>query len=96
MSFKIEINNDKEVRIYNTENNATTPFFLQPTWPDGTPWTDKAEAQNWASVLVESWENPKSEFIAGTSPDNHPRLRPEPVKIDPDTGEPIEPTDTNA
>lgn len=91
MKYKYEINDKKEIRVWDLENpnKKNAPFLLQPNWPNGIEWTDKKEAEAWAELLIESMENPDSEFIPGTSPDNHPRKRPEPVEIDPETGEPI-------
>ena len=71
------------------QDGEDVPFAHQPDWPDATPWADADEAKAWAELLIESMQNPKSEFIPGTSPSNHPRPRPEPVEIDPVTGQPI-------
>jgi len=86
--MRYEIDKNNAVRIFNNPENV--PFVFQPDWPDTTPWADADEAKDWAELLIQSMQNTESEFIPGTSPDNHPRPRPEPVEIDPETGEPIE------
>lgn len=53
------------------------PFRVQPTWPNGEPWADEAEALEWAQAVIEQIENPESEFIAGFSREE-PRI-PKPV-----------------
>ena len=85
--MKYEIDENNAIRIFN--NGETVPFGYQPDWPDGTPWANVDEAKDWAELLIESMQNPDSEFLPGMSPDNHPRPRPEPVRYDPETGEPI-------
>ena len=87
--MRYEIDKKNAVRVF--DEGLDVPFLYQPNWPDNTPWATKAQAKNWAQLLIESLENPDSEFVAGTSPDNHPRPRPEPVQYDPNTGEPISP-----
>lgn len=76
--MRYEIDNKNTVRVF--EEGSDIPFALQPTWPDNTAWTTKAEAKDWAELLIESMQNPLSEFIPGTSPDNHPMKRPEPTQ----------------
>ena len=85
--MRYEIDDKNAVKVYNDGQNV--PFAYQPDWPDTTPWADADEAKAWAELLIESMENPNSDFIPGTSPENHPRPRPEPARYDPDTGEPI-------
>ena len=87
--MRYEIDENNAIRVFN--DGEDVPFAYQPDWPDATPWANKAEAKAWAELLIESMENPESEFIPGTSPDNHPKPRPEPVQYDPNTGEPISP-----
>ena len=85
--MRYEIDEKNAIRVWN--DGEDVPFAYQPDWPDTTPWANKAEAKAWAELLIESMQNPESEFIPGTSPDNHPRPRPEPVQYDPNTGKPI-------
>jgi len=87
--MRYEIDENNAVRVFN--DGEDVPFAYQPDWPDATPWASKAQVKDWAELLIESMQNPESEFIPGTSPDNHPRPRPEPVQYDPNTGEPISP-----
>jgi len=91
MKFKYEITKKNEVKVWDLENpnEKNAPFLAQPNWPDGTAWKDKAEAEAWIELFIESMQNPESEFIPGTSPDNHPRPRPKLIEFDPETGNPI-------
>lgn len=65
-----------------TENNTVEVFgndslvVTQPTWGDGSAWSNKEEAEGWAEIFTESLNNPTSEFVAGISPNNHPIVRP--------------------
>jgi hypothetical protein len=78
--YRYEIDTKKAIRVWDNENpnENDAPFFYQPDWPNATPWATKAEAETWVQVFIESLENPESEFVAGDSPDNHPKPRPEP------------------
>lgn len=82
MRYIYEINETNAIRVWDTEtpNELNAPFFLQPDWPDATPWADRAEAEAWAQVFIESLVNPESEFIPGDSPNEPKKLRPEPTK----------------
>jgi len=82
MRYRYEVNNKNEVKVWDNENpnENDAPFFFQPDWPDGTPWANKSEAEDWAQVFIESLDNPESEFVAGENPENHPKPRPEPVE----------------
>lgn len=87
MRYNYEINSDLEIRVWDTENpnEKNAPFIYQPHWPNGAEWTDKAEAQTWLDLFIESLENPESEYLPGNSPDEPKKLRLQP-----------EPTDTEA
>ena len=75
------------VKIWDLEVSSINdaPNFLQPDWPDGTPWANKEEASSWAEIFIESLKNPYSEFIPGLSPSSHPTPRPrvleEPIAV---------------
>lgn len=73
---KIEIDNLNTVKIWLDDIDALEPSVLQPTWPDGTKWASKEEAQSWAEALVEANQNPSSEFLPGDTPGQplRPRL----------------------
>jgi hypothetical protein len=77
--YTYEIDKDNAVKVWDNENpnELNAPFLLQPDWPDSSPWANKAEAEDWALLFIESLENPESEFVPGESPDNHPKPRPE-------------------
>lgn len=74
--MRYEIDETNAIRVYN--DGETVPFCFQPDWPDTTPWADRAEAENWAQLLIESMQNPDAEFIPGVSPDKHPTPKPQP------------------
>lgn len=82
MKYKYEINDKNEIRIWDTENpnELNAPFFLQPDYPDGSPWANKLDATAWAELFIESLVNPESEFLPGDSPDEPKKLRPKPAE----------------
>lgn len=71
MNYKYELGPKHEISVWNLDNPTpeNVPHFFQPNWPDGTPWADKAEAENWAKALIELFSNPDCEFEPGPSPD---------------------------
>lgn len=75
--MRYEIDKDNGVRVY--EDGADVPFRYQPFWPDTTPWANKAEAEAYALLLIESIENPESQYVPGVSPEKPKRPRPEPT-----------------
>lgn len=75
--MRYEIDQNNTLRVYNaTEDDGSAPFLLQPYWPDGTPWENKAQVIEWASIYIESITNPNSKYIFGLTPTEHPRIRP--------------------
>ena len=78
--YRFEIDTDNAIRIWDnvTIGEQGAPFLFQPDWPDVTPWSDAAQATDWAEVFIASLVDPLSEFVAGNSPDTHPAIRPEP------------------
>jgi hypothetical protein len=78
MRYRYEIDTNKAIRVWDTQNpnENDAPFFFQPDWPNGSAWANKAEAEDWANVFIESLVNPDSDFVAGDSPENHPAPRP--------------------
>lgn len=68
--MRYEIDKNNTIRVFNDLEDF--PFALQPNWPDGTPWANREEAEAWAQLLIESMQNNLSEFMPGTSPENHP------------------------
>jgi hypothetical protein len=77
-AFRFEIDKKNAIRIWDDSNpnENDAPFFLQPTWPNGTEWASKGEAEEWALTFLESLENPESEFLAGDSPEEPKKVRP--------------------
>lgn len=88
--MRYEIDNKNAIRVFN--DGEDFPVAFQPDWPDTTPWASADEAKQWAELLIESMENPESEYLPGISPDEPKRLRPEPVEIEPETGLPVKET----
>lgn len=72
-TFSYIIDEDNTLKIY---RGNTWPLILQPTWPNGTPWSNRQEVEAWADLYIEHIENPESEYIPGNSPDNPKVLRP--------------------
>lgn len=52
-NFRYEINEINEVLIWNDSapNEDDAPFFLQPSFPDGTVWTAE-QAEDWAVNFI--------------------------------------------
>jgi hypothetical protein len=63
--MKYEINSSLEVRIWYEDGEA--PNIYQPTWPDGTPWASKKEAEAWAKQSILSIQDPTADY-PGVSP----------------------------
>lgn len=52
-SYKIAKNN--VVEIYrSTSETPETPVLTMANWPNGTAWANKAEAEAWATLFVDS------------------------------------------
>ena len=54
------------VKIY--EDKATTPFLVQPNWPDGQPWA-AGEAAAWAAQKILELTDDTADY-AGHNPAN--------------------------
>lgn len=69
--YRYEIDADNAIRVWDEENpnELGAPFLFQPDWPNGTAWGDKAEAQAWVELYIESLLNPESELVPGSSPE---------------------------
>lgn len=76
--YRYEIDSENAVRIWDLENpnEINAPFLFQPDWPNATPWADADEAESWALAVIESLENPESEFLAGETPSEPLKPRP--------------------
>jgi len=55
---RYEVNANNEVFIWIGETEE--PNLFQPQWPDGTPWADKAEAENWAQQFFATINDPEA------------------------------------
>lgn len=69
--YRYEIDTENAIRVWDEENpnELNAPFLFQPDWPNGTAWADKAEAQAWVELYIESLLNPESELVPGGSPE---------------------------
>ena len=76
--MRYEIDDNNAIRVFS--EGQSVPFCFQPDWPDSTPWASKAEAENWAELLIESMTNLETTHVPGNSPNTHPAIRPEPVE----------------
>lgn len=76
-NYKYEVNEKNEIRIWDlvNPNFKGSPFLFQPTWPNGAAWASPEEAAAWAELVIESMENPTSEFLAGDSPEEPRKQR---------------------
>lgn len=78
MSYRYEIDELNAIRIWDEAkpNEENLPFLFQPDWPNAAPWGDRAEAEAWAELYIESLANPESEFVPGASPEEPRKPRP--------------------
>lgn len=85
--YRYQLGKDNAISFYDDENPIEdgSPFFYQPDWPNGAKWASKAEAEAWAKAFIAELQDPKSEFVAGDSPDQP--LKPRPI-IQPEVIEP--------
>lgn len=78
--YTFEIDENNAVRIFMEGQEA--PVIFQPDWPNGTPWASREEAETWAQLYIESFENPAVPFLPGFSPEEPARPRPESAGVD--------------
>jgi hypothetical protein len=80
--YHYEIDTDNAVRVWDLENpnEFNVPFLFQPVWPDGTPWSDRSEAEAWVELFIDSMLDEASEFLPGENPAEPKRLRPDPTE----------------
>jgi hypothetical protein len=62
------------------EAESDVAFLSQPSWPDGTPWHNEAEALEFFEVLTASFTDPTAPLV-GDNPSNHPQARLEPEAL---------------
>lgn len=53
--MRLEIDAQNCIRIFRTGEDF--PFFEQPTWPNGTAWRSRAEAETWANEYLLTIQN---------------------------------------
>lgn len=64
-----KITNTNTAEIYRSDSESPElPFLIMPTWPNGEPWSTKAEAESWATLFISSQEE-GAELRPGDSPD---------------------------
>lgn len=58
------------------------PNLLQPTWPDGTPWANQAEAESWGQQALLANDDDTAD-LPGNSPNESiiPRVTPEMAQL---------------
>lgn len=58
--YRVEIDDTNTVRIWDEENpnEFNAPFILQPIHPDGRPWINRVEAQDWLDNFLEEMNTP--------------------------------------
>lgn len=70
MRYEIDQNN----AIHMWHDGEDVPFLFQPDYPDGTPWANREDAENWAKAKVLELED-ENAFEAPTSPNSEPRVQ---------------------
>jgi hypothetical protein len=67
VSYQYSIGQGNAVSIW-LGDKASAGMLMQPTWPDGTKWSSKAEAEAWAKAYIASQEDPQAD-LPGNGPD---------------------------
>lgn len=66
MSHKYEILENNTIEVFDNVNPE--PFLRQPSWPDGTEWANKAEAEAWVKQYI-LWLTTEDGDMPGNGPD---------------------------
>lgn len=61
-NFTYTVDNENVVKIWDGVNNDA-PVILQPTYPDGSLFENKAEAETWAETWITNWHNDKQQAL---------------------------------
>jgi hypothetical protein len=77
MSYKAEFTDGV---LLGFDGISDVPFLSQPSWPDGTPWANEAEALEFFQVLTTSYTDQTAPLV-GDNPGNHPQARLEPEAL---------------
>jgi hypothetical protein len=56
--MRYEIDENNAVHMWNDTQDE--PFLFQPDWPNGTPWANAEEAENWAKAKIAELEDPEA------------------------------------
>lgn len=73
--MKYEIDNNNAIRMWH--DGEEVPFLFQPDYPNGTPFADKADAENWAKAKMTELEDinaPEAPSFPGEEPKKQWRL----------------------
>jgi hypothetical protein len=54
--MRYEIDENNAIHMWN--DSQEEPFLFQPDWPDGTPWADAKEAEDWAKAKIAELQDP--------------------------------------
>lgn len=64
MSNRYEIEEETNaIRVY--YDGADVAGLFQPHWPNGTPWANREEAEEWALLFIASIEDETAPFAPG-------------------------------
>jgi hypothetical protein len=87
MTYTHKITNNTLEIWNNARKENKAPLIIQPQWPNGDPWESEQQIKDWADAKIEELSNNKSEFIAGSGPNQPLDPRAETDKKDFDTKE---------
>ncbi len=61
--YVYEIDNNNVVRAWHDDflDEENRPNLLQDIHPDGRPWVDRQEAEDWIVASIERWSKPSVE-----------------------------------
>jgi hypothetical protein len=65
VSHQYEIEEETNaIRVY--YDNSDVPGLFQPEWPNGEPWANREEAEEWAKLFIDVMENQILPYTPGT------------------------------
>ena len=64
MTMRYEILENNTVEVF--YDDSTVPSLRQPTYPDGSAFADKVDAESWAKLYVASVEDEAAPFAPNT------------------------------
>lgn len=75
-----KISDDLVIEIFLNDGDEY-PLHIQQSWPEGEPWADLAEAEEWANVFIESLLSPDAP-LPGSNPEQKTIPREYPVAVE--------------